>query len=230
MFEGIPFEDLVSAMRRGECPEVLDKLLTKIVERVSKAIGHRFPDSDYVPDAVQSALRTFFRRIQNGKFKLDGQHAMESLLVVIASRKAVRLHRDLQRRPAPLDDVAAELHLTTSDGGSDSLPQEDAEDERRKVREFMAAQLAGLVEKVEESLTCSRKKRIWQYWFAKEFEGRKITEGEIAKEVGCSRSTVDRDIAEITEIWQPLLQEALRAIREFRQKLAEGEGNHHAKE
>lgn len=227
MLEGIPFDGLVSAMRRGEFPEALNVLLPQIEERVAKAIRRRFPCADFADDAVQSAFRTFFRRVPNGEYTLEGPGALERLLVVIALRKAIRLWRDLQRQPAPLDGAAARAAQPppTPYGGKDPLTPNDLEDQRRKVREYMAAQLAGLLEKVEESLTHPRKKRILLYWFAKEYEGCKITQGEIAKNLRCSLATVGRDFVEITGKWQPLLEEARRALLEFRSQLVAGEDN-----
>jgi DNA-directed RNA polymerase specialized sigma24 family protein len=205
LFQDVPFEDLAAALRTGERLQGWSIVFERIVARVGAAVRRRFPGAPFADDAVQSACRTFFRRVREGRFDLEGPEALVGLLVGIAYRKALVQHRQLARGSMPLnsrDDVDA----ASTDANPEAID---------RLREAMDRQLADMLGQVEESLTDGFHRDILPHWFDKEYRGKKITKQQIAHAVGCSLSTVERVIVELRTKWQPLVEEGRRAIREL---------------
>jgi DNA-directed RNA polymerase specialized sigma24 family protein len=215
IFREVPFEDLVADLRRGAGLDNWSQVFEEVVARVSAAIRRRFPHAPFADDAVQSACRTFFRRAREGRFDLEGPGALVGLLVGIAYRKALGLHRQAARQPLPLGEEPPAAGPPVEEESPD-----EREAAQRRLRGAMEQQLADMLAQVEESLAPGFHRDILPYWFDKEYRGRKITKQEIADAVGCSLSTVERVFGELRKRWQPLVEDGRRAIRELAASLA----------
>jgi RNA polymerase sigma factor (sigma-70 family) len=216
LFEDVPFQQLLAALRTGKGLRAWSDVFERVVARVAAALRRRFPDAPYLDDAVQSACRTFFDRARQGQYELQGPGDLVGLLVVIALRKATRRYRQALGGALPLEALAEP---------ADPAAEADESAERRQelLASAMREQLRELLGQVEAALDRPRHRAILPLWFEREWGGRKITKEEIGQAVGCSRSTVDRVIEHIEEVWPPLLLEARDAVRELEEQLrAEG--------
>jgi DNA-directed RNA polymerase specialized sigma24 family protein len=211
LFGDIPFEILESALRRGDLG-AWDDALGEVVRRVSAAVRRRFPDIDLGNEAAQSALRTFLRRARAGEFHLHGPRDLVGLLVRIAHCKAARHCREARRQPGPLESEPTAP-------APEAEPPEQEEFRKRLLREEMARQLRRMLRQVRGLLQEGFCRDILPYWFARTYEGQKVTREEIARAVGCSVPTVSRAFHEIGAKWQPLLQEGRQAVGELAARL-----------
>lgn len=143
-------------------------------------------------DVVQSACRTFFRRVRQGEFAIRDRSDLWRLLLTITLNKARlqaryhgRIRRGANREQSLADDP-------TSAGGSfeTALEQIDFSD-------FLESILKHLSDEQQEI-------------FQRTLDGQ--TQNEIAEAVGCSERTVRRMQVAIREQLQSILQSELQRV------------------
>jgi DNA-directed RNA polymerase specialized sigma24 family protein len=218
LFQKVPFEELVDALRAGEDLSAWNAVFAQILERVKQAVRRRFPDEHLCDDAVDSACRTFLRRVQQGEFTLQGPDALIGLLVLIAYRKATRMYRAELREPGLLQP--ADLDRVAGESGIETLPEPSGgEGSRAVLRTAMAEHLAEMLEQMRRSCKNALHAKIFDRWFRKECGVEKITYEQIAANAGASERTVRRASEEFRKDWEPLVAEARRMIREFAEAL-----------
>jgi DNA-directed RNA polymerase specialized sigma24 family protein len=218
--QGFGFEEFRSALRRGENLDRWSPLFGDVVDRVSVAVCRRMGDSDLAEEAVQSACRTFLRRAREGRFQLASVDDLIGLLVRIAFRKALR---QTPVRGYGWDEGSSDrLQIPTpAEGDPDEYVTPEARD---RLASAMTEHLRVMLEQVGSCLREGLHRDVLPYWFAREYQGRKITLREIGRCVGCSRATVDRICREIRQRWQPLVEDGRRLIRDLASELVQGEG------
>ncbi|MFT7639844.1 MAG: RNA polymerase sigma factor (sigma-70 family) [Pirellulaceae bacterium] len=144
-------------------------------------------------DVVQSAIRTFLRRVQEGQFELDGDDGVWRLICAITLNKARQQARRHLRKKRSLDQ---EVYLAHSDDSSApqaaNLPAEAA----------TAEDAAILVDLVEQLLSQSQNEHEQQI-IALRLQD--FTNDEIANQVGCSERTVRRIIGQLRTRLERLL-------------------------
>lgn len=158
----------------------------QISQRLQRRVG---PD-----DIVQSACRTFFRRISDGQFNLPDADALWRLMCAITLTKARRAARDQSRQKRGFQ---REQYIdTTSEsagnrrvelGSNQSTPFEAAE-----VADQLQAVLAGLGPEECQVL---------------DLKLQQFTNDEIAEKIGYSERTVRRLMKKIQDRWNQTIDE-----------------------
>lgn len=188
----LPDEDWIKALAAGDAAaeeefwRTYSEQLFRIADRqLSQQLKRRVDPED----VVQSACRTFFRRIRKGEFSLQNQNELWRLLLTITLNKArmqARFHgRD--RRGLDREQALGEEPIAKASGIEDALSQID---------------FADLVESILKHLSPEQ-----QDIFQRTIDGQ--TQDEIATAVGCSERTVRRMQIKIREHLQEVLQEGL---------------------
>jgi len=144
-------------------------------------------------DVVQSAIRTFLRRAQEGQFELDGDDGAWRLICAITLNKARQQARRHLRKKRTLDQ---EVYLAHSD--DTSAPQAA----NVPGEEPTAEDAAVLVDLVEQLLAQSQNEHEQQI-IALRLQD--FTNDEIANQVGCSERTVRRIIVQLRTRLERLL-------------------------
>lgn len=191
------WDQMIAGLRCGDDEACADfwhqygPLLESVAERQLSAKVQRRVGSD---DVVQSACRTFFRRVSAGQFELPDAEALWRLICSITLTKARRAARDHSRQKRGMDreqhiDAAADDSTAPSahlESGS-ATPLDAAE-----VADQMQALLSGLSE--QECVILDLKLQ-------------QFTNDEIAEQVGCSERSVRRVIKRLQERWLQLEEE-----------------------
>lgn len=188
----IPDEEWIKALAAGDAAaeeefwRAYSEQLFRIADRqLSQQLKRRVDPED----VVQSACRTFFRRIRKGEFSLQNQNELWRLLLTITLNKArmqARFHgRD--RRGLDREQAFGEEPIAKTSGIEDALSQID---------------FADLVESILKHLSPEQ-----QDIFQRTIDGQ--TQDEIATAIGCSERTVRRMQIKIREHLQEVLQEGL---------------------
>jgi RNA polymerase sigma-70 factor (ECF subfamily) len=103
-----PVTDLLRRLRAEE-PQAAQKVFARYSERLlplaRQHLGRKLAGRADAEDVVQSAFRTFFRRISRGEFHIDGSARLWRLLVRITLMKARATAR---RHTAAVRDVGRE--------------------------------------------------------------------------------------------------------------------------
>jgi len=99
---------------------VVDRYMVQLVALARRNLANRICQKTSPEDAVQSAFKSFFKRLHRGQFDLESWDSLWSLLALITTRKcaARRAHFLSARR-----DVRRETPLSTTflDGGTPCL-------------------------------------------------------------------------------------------------------------
>jgi len=147
-------------------------------------------------DVVQSVCRTFFRRVQIGKFELADSESLWRLLCAITVtkvRQKARFHRREKR------GLHRERHFepAADDSRSPELPLQDAEPTPAEAAEFAdeLQQLLGALDQEEQRLV---ELRLEQYTYQ-----------EIAEKLGCSQRTVRRILKRVQARLHTALEESI---------------------
>lgn len=135
-------------------------------------------------DVVQSAYRSFFRRLKQGEFEFDGEHDVWQLLATITYCKTQNLvkHHHRQKRDARRDEPTS-----VSDGLQDRVP---GPEDIAMFYESLAKLLGGLPEHYREFVLLR-------------LEGYSIE--EIAQRVQRSQRTVLRVLSRLRELGEAQL-------------------------
>ena len=187
------FEQLVTAMRAGEDDAFswfwnrFGQSLQGIADKQLSAKIQRRVGAD---DIVQSACRTFFRRVTDGQFTLPDADALWRVLCTITLTKARRAGRDQNRQKrSPSREVYIEP-------GDDREPVSAASDSDAALTVQMADQLELLLGELKPE-ECQIVDLKLQHF----------TNIEIAEQMECSERTVRRLFQRIESRWQSMLAE-----------------------
>ena len=191
------WEQLIQGLRSGDqdaCAAFWKQygpLLESVAERQLSDRIKRRVGSD---DVVQSACRTFFRRVSEGQFELPDAESLWRLICSITLTKARRVARDQLRqkrgvdREQPIDASAdGERSPAANLDGKVATPIDVAE-----VADQMQALLSGLGNQEAQIL---------------DLKLQQCTNDEIAEQLGCSERTVRRVIKRLQERWLEMERE-----------------------
>ncbi len=96
---------LVALARRGSesaAKSIFDRYVERLMVHARRRIGSRMTSRVDPEDVVQSVFRTFFNRLKNDQFTIEGQDDLFKLLVRITVHKTLRqiaFHRAAKRNP-----------------------------------------------------------------------------------------------------------------------------------
>ena len=176
-------EDLLELVRSGDQPAAaelyqryVDRLFLLARSRLTPKLERRVDPED----VVQSACRSFFRRVVDGRYRLIEEEQLWHLLAAITvnkARKAVRRHSAEKRAVSSEESTARSLALEHV--SPIALAQEPSPEE--------AAVLIEETERMMTGLTPKQREILQMY-----LQGH--TSVEIAKEAGCSERTVHRAV------------------------------------
>ena len=105
MSEPAEDSDLVARCRTGDeqaAQIVFDRFVERLVVLARRRISQRLSSRVDPEDIVQSVFRTFFHRLKNDEFSIDGQDDLFKLLVRITVHKTLRqiaFHKAAKRDP-----------------------------------------------------------------------------------------------------------------------------------
>lgn len=188
------WDELIAGLRSGdnvacatfwkEYGPLLESVANRqLSQRVQRRVGSE--------DVVQSACRTFFRRVSDGQFDLPDADALWRLICSITltkARRAARDHGRLKRginREQDLNSVSSdESNASFQLDGGVATPFDEAE-----IADQMNALLSGMSE--DECRVLDLKMQ-------------QFTNDEIAERVGCSERSVRRIIKRLQERWLQL--------------------------
>ena len=185
------WEQLLAGLRSGDddaCAEFWNAygpILENVADKQLSGRMRRRVGSD---DIVQSACRTFFRRVSQGQFDLPDAEALWRLICSITLNKARRAARDQSRQRRSIDreqDIDARAHGETAPS---------ANLEANAPSPFDAAELADQMEALLSSLN-------EQECVMLDLKLQQFTNDEIAEKVGCSERTVRRVIKRLQDEW-----------------------------
>lgn len=190
------WDSLIAGLRSGdeqayeafwnEFGDLLQSVAEKqLSQRLQRRVG-----SD---DIVQSACRTFFRRVSVGQFDLPDSEALWRLLCSITLNKARRASRDHLRKKRGMD---RELHMNAVVNDSEREHELENRGEQpidvASVADEMSALLSGLSE---------------QHCQVLDLKLQQFTNDEIAGKLQCSERSVRRIIAQLKERWTKMERE-----------------------
>jgi len=191
LIDDLDWEELVMGLRNGDaqiCTAFWRRYGGMLEQVAQKQLSSRVQRRVGSDDVVQSACRTFFRRVTDGQFDLPNSGALWRLLCAITVTKARRAARDQSRKKRGLQQ---ETSLVAQDASGESrtldLPAGGASPlEEAEVADQLEALLALL--SPEECQVLDLKLQ-------------KYSSSEIAQELGCSERTVRRLVNNIQHHW-----------------------------
>ncbi|HVC92446.1 MAG TPA: sigma-70 family RNA polymerase sigma factor [Pirellulales bacterium] len=191
------FDDLLARLRAGDdsaASRIYKQFARRLIGQARKSLPHGLRPKEDPEDAVQSALGTFFKHVNQGEFELDGWDSLEALLVRITVRKCARR---VERYTAGRRDARRELRRGGDVDDSLSHCQAMAHDPTPDE----AAQLVETLERLYAGLTNEKHREILQL----RLEGHTVP--EIAGRVGRSERLVHRVLDEVKKGLRHWLEE-----------------------
>ena len=158
----------------------------QISQRLQRRVG---PD-----DVVQSACRTFFRRMSSGQFELPDSESLWRLMCTITVTKARRAARDQSRQKRGMDQEQY-IDATNADGTSNHA-QIESENQTPYEAVAVADQLETLLGRLSEE-ECN----------VLDLKLQQLTNDEIAAQIGCSERTVRRLVKKIQQQWTQMIDD-----------------------
>lgn len=195
MNDDAEWDRLLQGLRTGDeeaCADFWNQygpLLESVAQRqLSQKVQRRVgPD-----DVVQSACRTFFRRVSAGQFELPDTEALWRLICSITLTKARRAARDHSRQKRGLDREQHIDAVATDGGASPAANLESGSPSplgAAEVADQMEALLSGLGDQECQIL---------------DLKLQQFTNDEIAEKVGCSERSVRRIMKRLQDRWMQL--------------------------
>ena len=199
MSDSIGWQQLIDGLREGDsaaCTQfwqqyggMLEGVATRqLSDRVKRRVG---PE-----DVVQSACRTFFRRVSDGQFDLPDADALWRLMCAITLQKARRVARDQSRQKRSFENEQY-FDATKSSTPSESDLSGDAITPLDEV--LVADELRSLLGSLGEEECQVLDLKLQQF-----------TNDEIAEKIGCSERTVRRLTKKIQSTWTRLFDSAVQ--------------------
>jgi hypothetical protein len=234
----LSLEALFEAVRGSGSYGAWDEAFDAIVAHVADRIRSKLRNADIADEAARSALATFLRRVSEGLLddeldRGDGPAALIGYLVPIAfdrARNKLQIVRPevqqsvLERggfefvdpAPPPVEGALGARHAKISD-----------EEFRARMREEIERQLdamlvrMGLLLKKARDTTLEESKRamVFYHLYQKMYGIEKLTDEQIAANVGVSDRMVRRIRDIVKSHWPQLVEEGRRAIRRLRAEL-----------
>ncbi len=191
------WDRMIQGLRDGDanvCTDFWMKYGPMLEGVAGKQISNQLQRRVGAEDVVQSACRTFFRRISEGQFELPDSDALWRLMCAITLTKARRAARDQNRQKRGMDreqyiDATAPDQST---GGFELAGQGEAPVEAVEVADQLRAVLEGLGEQECQIL---------------DLKLQQFTNDEIADKIGCSERTVRRLTKKIQDRWSQMIDE-----------------------
>ena len=194
--ENTDWKDLIQGLRDGDpvaCNEFWNQYGSMLQNLAQKQLSERLQRRVGSDDVVQSACRTFFRRMSDGQFDLPDSDSLWRLMCAITVTKARRAARDNTRQKRGLQaeqyiDAATDESGGFQIEGSSPVPAEEIE--LADQMEFLLARLSPQECQVFDL-------RMQNY-----------TNPEIAATLKCSERTVRRITGQIKTRWTALFDES----------------------
>ena len=192
------WDHLIKGLREGEqqaCSEFWNKFGPILENVAQRQLSDRLQRRVGADDVVQSACRTFFRRVSSGQFDLPDADALWRLMCALTLTKARRAARDHTRQKrgisseqyldaSPTDSVGSQLQLP----GDGETP-------------LNAAMVSDQLNVLLESLNAQECQVL-------DLKLQNHTNDEIAAQMKCSERTVRRLTSQIRERWGALFDKA----------------------
>lgn len=185
MVEGLRSGEPVACQAFWQC---YGPLLEGIAERQLSARVQRRIGAD---DIVQSACRTFFRRVSDGQFDLPDSNALWRLMCGITVTKARRAARDQHRLKRGIQRECS----FDADASTEGSPMQHLTD--GTASPFELSMVADELETLLRQLSADECQVL-------ELKLQQLTNDEIAERLGCSERTIRRLTKAIQARWQSL--------------------------
>lgn len=183
---------LIKGLRDGEtavCNEFWQRYGSALQVVAARQLSPQVQRRVGADDVVQSACRSFFRRVQDGQFTFDDADSLWRLLCVIATTKAKRAARDQDRQKRRVT-----REVIPRDGEGNPVPQERFEDRDQAT----PSQLIALEDELHALLDGLSR----QECAIVELKLQRHTNDEIAERLACSERTVRRVIERLKRRWE----------------------------
>ena len=196
-FRDEDWDRLINGLREGDqqaCSEFWNNFGPMLEGVARKRLSERLQRRVGPDDVVQSACRTFFRRVSAGQFDLPDADALWRLMCAITLTKARRAARDHSRQKRSMQSEQY-LDDTTSDdqrSGAEIPSNDDAPFEAAAFSDQMSVLLGSLSPKECQVLDLKLQNH---------------TNEEIAAQMQCSERTVRRITDQIRSRWSTLFEE-----------------------
>jgi len=119
----------IQAGSESAAKELFDKYCERLMRLAKRRIGQRMASRFDPDDVVQSAFRTFFKRVKNDEFTFEQEEDLFKLLVRLTVRKTLRQvvhHQAAKRSPsAEQSDTSEDSQLLAQVAGN--VPAPDVE-------------------------------------------------------------------------------------------------------
>lgn len=192
------WDSLIKGLRDGDEDACADfwKQYGSLLEGVaSKQLSERLQRRVGSDDVVQSACRTFFRRVGEGQFELPDADALWRLMCAITLTKARRAGRDHSRQKR---GMSQEQYIDAQAGGDD--------DRKFDIEGRQETPLnAVLVSDQIQTLLGNLSEQECQIF---DLKLQNFTNDEIADQLKCSERTVRRLTSQIRDRWNTLFDES----------------------
>ena len=191
------WEKMIHGLRTGDqqaCADFWNQFGSRLQAVAQKQLSERIQRRVGSDDVVQSACRTFFRRLNEGQFDLPDVDALWRLMCAITLTKARRSARDHSRQKR---GVSAEQYLDAATESGNRPPEVAGGEATPLDAAMFADQLDLLLEQLSP-----------QECQVLDLKLQNHTNEEIAEQVGCSERTVRRVTKQISSRWTALFDES----------------------
>lgn len=193
------WDQLINGLRDGDqqaCSNVWHKFGPLLQDVAQKQLSQRLQRRVGSDDVVQSACRTFFRRVSTGQFDLPDADALWRLMYAITLKKARRVARDHSRLKR---GVNTEQYL---DSHPSSRSQQKMELPSNELTPLDAAEFSDQMNKLLANLSPQECQVL-------DLKLQNHTNDEIASRMSCSERTVRRLTNQIRSRWVALFDESV---------------------
>lgn len=199
--ENEDWDALIQGLRMGQqqaCADFWNRYGPMLESVAQNQLSQRMQRRVGPDDVVQSACRTFFRRVSAGQFDLPDADALWRLMCAITLTKARRAARDHSRQKRGID---AEQYLDASPADSVGKPVELAGSVESPMT---AAAFADQLQLLLGTLNAQECQVL-------DLKLQNYTNAEIADKMQCSERTVRRMTNQIRQRWSELFDEEDKA-------------------
>ena len=192
------WDNLISGLRAGDslaCGTFWEKYGPLLEAVAQRQLSQRIQRRVGADDVVQSACRTFFRRVSDGQFELPDADALWRLMCAITLTKARRAARDQNRQKR---GVSKEEYI---DSAKDSVERRQYDVAGGESTPLEAAEVADQLQSVLEGLGPEECQVL-------DLKLQQFTNDEIAQRMNCSERTVRRLTKKIQDRWTNLMDQS----------------------
>jgi RNA polymerase sigma factor (sigma-70 family) len=116
----------IQAGSESAAKELFDKYCERLMRTAKRRIGQRMASRFDPEDVIQSAFRTFFKRVKNDEFTFEQEEDLFKLLVRLTVRKTLRqvVHHKAAKRSTDKEhtDSSEDSHLLSQLSGAEPTP------------------------------------------------------------------------------------------------------------